>query len=108
LFSFAEEKRKMVVYMPYILAAAVISLVALRFIGMRKTGAAAVKYEVIYLVLYAFFGGILFSFLLSNPDMGIMALLILITFITGFVMRLIPLIRLIKKVEDEMADRTNS
>lgn len=87
--------------MPYLLAIAVVSLLIIRLIAARKTGATAVKYEVIYLIVYAFFGGILFSFLLSNPDMGIFALLILITFFGGFAMRLLPLFRLIKKVEDQ-------
>lgn len=91
--------------MPYILIAAVVSLIALRLISSRKSGATAVKYEVIYLIVYAFFGGILFSFLLSNPEMGLMAFFILITFMGGFAMRLLPLFRLIKKVEDEMAGK---
>lgn len=90
----------MTIFMPYILIAAVISLIALRFIALRKKGASAVKFEVIYLIVYAFFGGILFAYLLTN-DLGFMGILILLTFMTGFAMRLIPLFRLIKKVEDE-------
>ncbi len=87
--------------MPYLVAAALVSLIVVRILGARKTGASAVKFEVIYLLIYAFFGGVLFSFFLTNPGMGIVALLVLATFTGGFILRLIPLFRLIRKVEDE-------
>lgn len=85
----------------YILIIAVVSLVIVRILGSKKKGAGAVKFEVIYLLIYSFFGGILFWFAISGTSMGILAVLIPATFIGGLIIRLVPLFRLIKKVEDE-------
>jgi hypothetical protein len=88
-------------YLPYLVGILVITMIILRFMRSKRTGAAAVKFEVLYLMVYTFTAGVLVTFFLEHPEIGWMSLLILATFFAGFILRAMPLFRLIKDVEEK-------
>jgi hypothetical protein len=86
-------------YILYLVFAGLISLVVLRILMRGKTGASAIRLEFIYLMVYAFMGGLIVSVFLSQPSPGWLGILVIITFLAGFFLRLYPLLRLISEVE---------
>ena len=90
--------------LPYVAGLCVIALIVVRFMRARKQGAAAVKFDVIYLIIYGFLAGILTAFFLAHPEFGLMSLAILGTFMVGFIFRALPLFRLISEVERKAAE----
>ncbi|MFN8165118.1 MAG: hypothetical protein U0X76_02835 [Bacteroidia bacterium] len=91
--------------LPYLAGICLVVLLIVRFLRSRRRGAAAVKFDVIYLAVYAFLAGILISFFLNHPEFGMMGLLIFATFMAGFIFRAIPLFRLISDVEKKAEGR---
>jgi hypothetical protein len=85
--------------MPYIAAATILALVIIRIIKGKKQGPAAVKLEIIYLLVYSFFCGVATAFFISQPGFGWLMVMAIFVFVIGFVLRLIPLFRLIEDVE---------
>ena len=92
-------------YLPYLILLLILAMIILRMIRNKRTGSAAVKYEVVYLMVYSFLGGVLVTFFLEHQEIGWMALLILATFFVGFFVRTLPLFRLIKDVESKAEGR---
>ena len=92
-------------YLPYLIAILILAMVILRLIRRKRIGSAAVKFEVLYLMVYSFLGGVLVTFFLEHPEIGWMSILILVTFFIGFFVRTLPLFRLIKDVESKAEGR---
>jgi len=92
-------------YLPYLIAILIISMVILRLMRRNRVGSAAVRFEVLYLMVYSFLGGVLVTFFLEHQEIGWMAMLILATFFVGFFVRTLPLFRLIKDVETKAEGR---
>lgn len=92
-------------YLPYLIGFLVVSLIILRIIRSKRSGSAAVKFEILYLMVYTFMAGVLVTFFLEHPEIGWMSLLILGTFFAGFILRAVPLFRLIREVEEKAAGR---
>lgn len=92
-------------YLPYLIVVLILAMVILRFMRRKRIGSAAVKFEVLYLMVYSFLGGVLVTFFLEHQEIGWMAMLILATFFVGFFVRTLPLFRLIKDVETKAEGR---
>jgi Na+/proline symporter len=92
-------------YLPYLVVILIIAMVVIRFMRSKRTGSAAVKFEVLYLMVYSFLGGVLATFFLEHQEIGWMSILILATFAVGFIVRTLPLFRLIKSVEEKAEGR---
>ena len=92
-------------YLPYLILLLIITMLILRVMRKKRIGSAAVKFEVLYLMVYSFLGGVLVTFFLEHQEIGWMSLLILATFFVGFSVRTLPLFRLIKDVESKAEGR---
>ncbi len=91
--------------LPYLAGICILALIVIRVIRARKSGAAAVKFEVLYLIVYGFLAGVLVSFFLNHPEFGLAGLVIFGAFLAGFILRALPLFRLISEVERKAADK---
>ena len=92
-------------YLPYLIVVLILAMVILRFMRRKRIGSAAVRFEVLYLMVYSFLGGVLVTFFLEHQEIGWMAMLILATFFVGFFVRTLHLFRLIKAVESKAEGR---
>ncbi len=92
-------------YLPYLIAVLIISMLILRVMRSKRTGSSAVRFEVLYLMVYSFLGGVLVTFFLEHQEIGWISILISATFFVGFFVRTLPLFRLIKDVETKAEGR---
>ena len=78
---------------PYVLVAILVIIISLRILKGRRKGIAALKIEIIYLLVYCFLGGFLTYLAISKFPSIAYAILFLGVFWAGLLIRIYPLFK---------------
>lgn len=82
-------------WIPYILVVFLAAVIVLRFAKAKRNGLSALKVELLGLIVYAFFLGAFFLFLLLQMGDGWIPLLLIGTLAAGLFFRAYPVFRML-------------
>lgn len=94
-------------WIPYLLLAFLAAVIVLRIAKAKRSGLPALKVELFSLIVYAFFLGTFFLFLLLQLGDSWIPLLLIGTLSAGFFFRAYPVFRMLDAYDPEKRDRSS-
>lgn len=93
-------------WIPYILLLFIAAVIVLRIAKARRSGLAALKVELLGLIVYAFFLGTFFLFLLLQMGDSWIPVLLICTLSAGLFFRAYPIFRMLDKYDPDKRERS--
>lgn len=107
LLSFVDRQPMEKAWIPYLLLAFLAAVIVLRIAKAKRSGLPALKVELFSLIVYAFFLGTFFLFLLMQLGDSWIPLLLIGTLSAGFFFRAYPVFRMLDAYDPEKRDRSS-